>query len=215
MRIARFLSLLILILATACGSRPTPLPPTATALPPTATPTPAPSATPSLVLQVDDFEAVATDWKAGTGDIFTDSSSVSVALTGEHVSQGKQALQLAFKKTDQPKAIFFLDRPLDLSGGRYLQFDLYDPGMLSGAGIALTTGAGAVWFESDSLPVEAGQPVTLTFDLTAATYKTAGTNWEFRANIADRSAVQRLAIILAPARDGSVVLDNVRLSGAP
>jgi hypothetical protein len=101
---------------------------------------------------------------------------------------------------------------MDLSGGRTVRFDIYHEGTIDGAGFALTTGAGAVWHESDTVPVEQGRKVTLTFDITAGNYKTAATNWEFRAFPADRNNVVRLSIILYPRKSGSAILDFICLS---
>jgi hypothetical protein len=112
---------LALILVSACGTgtaQPTQtLPPTTAPSTPTESPTvPAPptqtsvpTSAVSTVTTIDDFEASETSWKAGTVTDFTDSSALSVSLTSEHASQGKQALQLNFEQNDKPKAIFFLD----------------------------------------------------------------------------------------------------------
>lgn len=227
MRIQRLFILFALILVSACGTsnpaRTLPPPatgvvPTLTAVPtttpfPTGTSVPTPAV--STVTLIDDFESSETAWKAGTLPDFTDSSSVSLALTSDHATEGKQALQLNFEQSDLPKAIFFLDKPLDLSQAHFLQFDLFNPGSLAGVGIAMTTGEDKVWYESDSVPVGAGKQASLSFDLTAATYKAASTNWEFRASIPDLNNVSRLAIILYPAKRGSVFVDNLRTSAAP
>jgi hypothetical protein len=216
MRIPRCLILLALILVTACGTATsTPPQPTATQ-PPPPTNTPLPAATLVLVSTLlDDFEIPDTSWKAGTVADFTDSSALSVALATEHASQGKQALQLNFEQNDKPKAIFFLDKQLDLSRASSLQFDIYNPGTVGGAGIALTTGAESIWYESDSQPVAKGNIVSLSFDLTAGTYKAASTNWEFRASIADLQDVHRLAIIIYPSGSGSAWVDAIRFNSAP
>ena len=219
MRIPRSLILLALILVGACGTSKPTLPgdvaPTAgpSILLPTGTFIPWP--TPTMFTTIDDFEASETAWKAGTVPDYADSSALSVALTSEHASQGKQALQLNFEQNDKPKAIFFLDQPLDLSQARFVQFDIYNPGTVSGVGIAVTTGADLVWYESDSFSVEKDKQTSLSFDLTTGTYKAASTNWEFRASIADLNSVSRLAIIIYPAQSGSVFVDNLRLGNKP
>lgn len=225
MRIQKIPFLIGLALITACGTAQpaqTLPPPTITiASTPTELPTSIPTNTPvppaatAVVIPIDDFEASETPWTAGTNTYFTDSSATSLALTGEHVPQGKQALQLNFDMNDKPKAIFFLDKQLDLSQARYLQFDLFNPGSLASVGIAMLTGADKVWFESDGMGVGAGKQASLSFDLTAATYKAASTNWEFRASIEDLHNVSRLAIIIYPAQSGSIFVDNIRLSDTP
>jgi hypothetical protein len=211
---------LVLVIASGCATpapaatrtpQPTPNPPAAPVA--SSTPTSAPTATSSVGLLVDDFEAAATTWKAGTLDVFTDSSATGIALRAEHAAQGRQALQMDFELNDKPKAIFYIDRALDFSKAHTLRFDLFDPGTVAGVGFAVTTGPDAVWYESDSLPVEAGKSTTLSFDLTAGTYKAASTNWEFRASIADLNNVSRLAIIIYPSKNGAAYLDNILLSG--
>jgi hypothetical protein len=164
---------------------------------------------------LDDFEAPTTAWTAGTEAFFPDSSATRLALTGEHASQGKQALQLNFDLNDKPKAIFFIDAPFDLSQAHFLQFDLYNPGSLVRVGIAFQTGADKVWYESDGAGAGVDKQTTLSFDLTAAVYKAASTNWEFRATIPDLNNVSRLAIIIYPAKSGSVFIDNLRTSDTP
>ncbi len=146
------LSLLALLL-TACGtSTPTPSP-TPPPVPDTPTHIPLPQASPTLTQPavastlLDDFEASQTSWTAGTDAFFTDSSAASLALTPQHATHGKQALQLTFEQNDKPKAIFFLDTQLDLSQAHYLQFDLFNPGSLSSVGIAMLTGPDKVWVE--------------------------------------------------------------------
>jgi hypothetical protein len=226
MRISRTMLLLALFLLGACGtSMPSPtLSPATTTAPPTPTEPPTqpvytetrtPTSAPATLTVIDDFEASATTWLAGTADYFNDSSATSLALTGENVSQGKQALQLNFESNDLPKAIFFLDKPLDLSQGRYLEFDVYNPGSLGSLGIAMITGPDQVWVESDGVGVPSGKLTTLSFDLTASTYKTEATNWEFRAAIADLNEVSRLAIIVYPAKTGSIIIDSLRITDTP
>jgi hypothetical protein len=221
MRMRQLFTLLVLIFLCACRtSTPVPAQPTTlaqptTTLPPAPTRTILPTATTALVsTMLDDLEASGTDWQAGTTAFFSDSSALAVSLTSAHASQGGQALQLDFEQNDKPKAIFFLDRQLDLSRVRSVQFDIYNPGTVGGVGIALTSGADSVWYESDSYSAAKGNIVTLTFDLTAAIYKAASTNWEFRASIVDLQDVHRLAIIILPARSGSAYVDAIRLNSA-
>ncbi len=231
MRRLKLCLLLGLFFASACGvTNPTrSIQPTIQVI--IASPTPLPSNTPvplpteTLILTttqaaaasviLDGFEASQTAWTAGTEAFFPDSSATSLALTGEHATQGKQALQLNFELNDKPKAIFFIDQPFDLSQAHYLQFDLYNPGSLASVGIAFQTGPDKIWYESDGIPVGAGKQASLSYDLTAGTYKAASTNWEFRATLADLNAVSRLAIILYPAQSGSVFIDNLRTSDMP
>ena len=223
MRIFRSLTPLLLFLAAGCTAvSPAPAPTetpfavlrskststTAAANLPTATP----STGPKGLLVVDDFEGQETAWTVCIDPECTDSSATGVALTSDHATHGTQALALNFEKNDKLKAVFYIEKPMDLSGGRTIRFDIYHEGTIDGVGFALTTGAGAVWHESDTVPVEQGKVITLSFDLTAGTYKTAATNWEFRSFIAGRNNVVRLSIILYPRKSGSAVIDYLCLS---
>ena len=143
--------------------------------------------------------------------MYADSSATSIKLTNEHVTQGSQALELSFDKSDLPKAIFFILEPMDLSQVHTLKFDLYNPDTASGVAIAFNTGPGLVWHESDTYPLSSGKQ-TVEFDLTQAIYKTAATNWEFWASIADLDSTQQFSIVLFPAQAGIVVVDNIRLT---
>jgi hypothetical protein len=230
MRNIRLFTLLIMLFAAGCGtnSQASTIPPSETIAPkavptdtrastkeilPSATRTPAPGL---IIIQViDDFEVPKTDWIAGMEPEYTDSNSTSAVLSMEHPSQGTQSLELAFESNDKPKAIFYVDRPLDLSKAREIQFDIFNPATAGGVGVAFLTGPEQVWQESDSLPVRAGKTNTLTFDLTASNYKTAATGWEFTASLTGLNQVTRLAIIVYPSTSGSVYLDNIVLLGAP
>jgi hypothetical protein len=98
--------------------------------------------------------------------------------------------------------------------GGAVRFDVFNPGAADGVGFALTTGPDSIWYESDVLPVAAGKTTELWFSFTAANYKTAATNWEFRASLADLDQVTRLSIIVYPNAAGSVTLDDLYLAAA-
>jgi hypothetical protein len=164
-----------------------------------------------VIQVIDDFESAKTDWIAGMEPEYADSSSTSAVLSEDNPSQGTQSLQLSFDANDKPKAIFYVDRQLDLSKGSALQFDIYNPGTIDGAGVSFTAGPDKIWQESDSYPASAGKTTTITIDLTAAAYKTVASNWEFRASLADLDQVSRLAIIIYPSKTGSVYIDNIVL----
>lgn len=213
MRALRWSTLLSFALVTACGIA-TPVPTPTAAPTPTEFPAPA-SPDEEIFIVIDDFEAGETAWRAGLEPEFADSSALGVALTGESVTQGSQALRLDFEQDDRPKAIFLLDRPLDLSRAPFLQFDLYNTGSAAAVVLAVTVGQDQIWYESRDFPLAAGVHNRVVFDLTAGDFKAASTNWEFRAAISDLDQVHRLAIIIIPAGSGSVALDNVLLTDTP
>jgi hypothetical protein len=196
---------------TAAVILPTGTPSAAPADPATMTP----SAEPKVLLVIDDFEAEETAWTVCVDPECADSSAFSVELTPDHATHGIRALKLNFEKNEKLKAVFYIEKPMDLSGGRTVRFDMYHEGTIDGVGFALTTGANAVWHESDAVPVEQGMKVTLSFDITAGYFKTAATNWEFRSYLADVDNVVRLSIVLYPRETGSVLIDYLYLSDAP
>jgi len=219
MQIIRALIPFTLILIAGCTAGSPSPEPTASAVktaakaaPRVIPPTMTPSTAPNVLRLIDDFEAAETAWTVCIDPECADSSATGVALTPDHATHGIRALALHFEKNDLPKAVFYIEQPMDLSGGRAVRFDIYHEGTIDGVGFALTTGAGAVWHESDAVPVEQGKIVTLSFDLTAGNYKTAATDWEFRAPIAGLNAVVRISIIIYPRKAGSAVIDYLYLS---
>jgi hypothetical protein len=170
-----------------------------------------PSDAPQVVSVIDDFEADETSWNVCADSECADSSATLTELPPDHASHGTRALKLVFEKTEKPKAVFYIEQPMDLTAGTTIQFDIYHEGTIEGVGLALTTGEDLIWHESDSVPVERGNKVTITFDLAAGTYKTAATNWEFRAPIANLDKVVRLSIIVYPRAAGSAIIDYLCL----
>jgi hypothetical protein len=167
-----------------------------------------------MILMIDDFEGAQTAWTVCADPECTDSSATVVALTADHASQGKQALQLNFEMNDRPKAVFYVQRPMNLGAGRAVRFDIYNPGTVDGVGFALATGPDSIWYESDRISVMLGKTTTLSFDLTTGNYKTAAAHWEFRASLTDLHTVVRLSIVFYPKAAGAVYLDNLYLAGA-
>lgn len=164
----------------------------------------------ATVTWLDDFEAKTTTWQPGKAPTYGDSSAQAVALTAEHAT-GTQALALQFTKSEKPKAIFLLERPLDLSQAPILEFDLFNPGAAIEVAIALSTGSSWEWHESTSALLKQGAQ-TIAFDLTSNQYKTARSNWAFTVAVDKPVETQRLALIIIPASDGAVYLDNLRLT---
>lgn len=159
---------------------------------------------------LDDFDAPRTAWQSGVAPTYQDSSATKVVLTTDHAT-GKQALALHFTKTEKPKAVFLVERPLDLGQAPILEFDLFNPGVATEVALALSTGSSWEWHESASASLAQGAQ-TIAFDLTSNQFKTARSNWAFGVSLAKPAETQRLAIIITPTDDGAVYLDNLRLT---
>ncbi|MCL4504716.1 MAG: cellulase family glycosylhydrolase [Chloroflexi bacterium] len=189
--------LLILTLLSACSP------------PPALTVSPAPMPVIGNVLVIDDFENPVTSWAPGTWPDFHDSSATRVVISEQHASRGSHALQMLFDEGNQPKAIFHLDRRLDISGTQTVAFDLYnEDGAARAVGIALRSGAEQQWQESRPAPVKPGENA-VQFDLGASAYKTAATNWQYSATLQALNDVRQLAIVVYPNKSGSVYLDKL------
>jgi hypothetical protein len=163
---------------------------------------------------LDDFEETATAWRAGQPPDYSDSSATGVTASAQNASHGAQALELSFAKTDAPKAIFYLEKGFNLSGGGYLEFDLYNPGGARAVAIALSLGNNWEWLESAEAPLTEG-PQTVSFDLGAQNYKSLATGWEYTARLEPLNDTRRIAIIVYPSQTGSVFIDALRVSEQP
>ncbi len=169
-------------------------------------PTPATFAGNAMI--IDDFESASTAWVPGMWPMVGDSSATRAALSTQHPTRGRQSLQLQFNG-DRQKAIFTLDRPLHLSDAQTLAFDLYnDDGAAQAVGIAFRSGPERRWQESAPEPVKPG-PNAVQFDLTQATYKSAQTNWQYSVTLQSMNDVQSLAVVVYPAKAGSVYIDKL------
>ncbi|GGJ59089.1 DUF5060 domain-containing protein [Deinococcus roseus] len=167
-------------------------------------------ATAACAQSLDTFEGSLTPWKAGLAPTYSDSSALEVQLTPEHAMEGKQALELKLDRNNQPRAIFLLERSLDLSQAPFLKFDVFNPDVADGVAIALSTGNSWEWFESEVQPVKTGQQ-TVAFDLTSDRFKAARSSWNIGTKVEGLNATQRIALLVFPKAGGSVYLDNLRL----
>ena len=189
--------LLIVLLISACSPQPA------------QTVSPTPKNVIGNVMVIDDFETSTTQWAPGMWPYFTDSSATRVVISEQHASRGSHALQMLFDESNQPKAIFYLDRRLDISGTQTMAFDLFnESGAARAVGIAMRSGADQKWQESKPAPVKPGVNAVV-FGLDASTYKTAATDWQYSATLQALNSVSQLAIIVYPNKSGSVFLDKL------
>jgi hypothetical protein len=158
---------------------------------------------------VDDFEATSSAWVAGTWPYFSDSSAMSANLSKDHVTRGKQSLQLSFNAGSQPKAIYTLDRELQLGASTTLALDVYNgTGAARAIAIAMRNGDDRQWQESRPITLKPGANA-VQFSLSERNFKTAGVNWEYTATVTQTNAVHELALILFPVNAGSVYVDKL------
>ncbi len=158
---------------------------------------------------LDDFEGTSSSWVAGTWPSFSDSSATRVSPSQAHVTHGSQSLQLNFSLGSQPKAIFILDRELQLGQSEALALDVYDDeGAASSIAIAMRNGEGRQWQESKPMLLKPGTNA-IHFSLTERHFKTAGVNWEYTTTVTQTDAVHQVALILFPTKTGSVYVDKL------
>lgn len=154
-----------------------------------------------------DFEEPNSGWTPGVWPYFNDSSATRVSIVTTHVTRGQHAMQLDFEKRDQPKAIFVLERNINLTNTAQLAFDLYNgEGAAESVGIAFR--AGNQWQESRAYVLKPGANA-VQINLTPADFKTAATNWQYTTGLTGLDAITELAIVIYPNRSGSVYMDNL------
>lgn len=105
-----------------------------------------------------------------------------------------------------------LGDPGDWSGKTTLTFDLYNDGDAATADVAIRTGWNWVWHESMPYTLQHGWNYNITYDLTAANWKTAASNWEYTSMIAYLDNVKSIDVgVFGYAHPGFVYIDNIRL----
>jgi hypothetical protein len=174
---------------------------------------------------LDDFEVASTTWFAGKPPDYSDSTASVVEISTTDQVEGYQSLALSFNFTppaegseslsDLPaqKAIFNKEGLVNLSAARYLTFAISDPErVLDAVSVALSTGGDWYWHESQPVIMDHQGGVNLVLiDLTASNWKTAQTNWEPTAILANTSLVNRISIIIYPRKAGKVYLDYLAI----
>jgi hypothetical protein len=204
------------MLLAACipsGAAPASSPTPAITQAPTAVPSPATaqvqaSAAPDPI----HFQSSLAVWAANKPPTYADSTSTNLSVTSEHALNGQQSLELVFDFNEGLKALFSLERPIDLSNAARLYIELSDPdGVLDSVAVALSTGTDWLWHEAVPQKVQTGDN-SLTFDLAGSDFSTAATGWKPGARLANLDQVQRLSVILFPKKSGKVYLQSVRTS---
>ncbi len=103
--------------------------------------------------------------------------------------------------------------PADWSQKSILTFDLYNAGDPVSCDLAVRTGDNWTWYESPLTTLSPGWN-HITIDLAGSTWKTAATNWQYTASLADRNKIKSFAVgVFNYTHPGSFYIDNFRLDG--
>ena len=163
---------------------------------------------------IDDFEANQTQWLAGVWPRFTDSSATGAQNVPQHATRGRQALQLSFDWRNLPKAVFYQNQEFDLSNVQTMGFDLYnEDGAAAHVAVAFRSGNRQYWQESRPVAVKPGSNAVM-FDLHAPIYQSEPAQGQYTATLDAVDHVHQLAIVIFPARSGTVYIDKLLAIGA-
>ena len=105
-----------------------------------------------------------------------------------------------------------MEGPLDVTGYRYLQFDLGNAGGLTTIGFFVESNT---FTESSPQTVISGQG-TYTFDLQALTWKSANSGWSYNSAVQSLGSIQRIGILFYETTGSNTAyVDNVRKCSGP
>lgn len=155
--------------------------------------------------------AVGKNW--GDGD-----TSKAVAQSQTWASEGQSSLELSFNAMVKDKGATCFTEMMDItdfSPYEAVSFDVNNPtGSPMQVAVAITTGDGWAWFESNVFDLPAGESKDLSVPLFEDNLKAASTNWEYKTSLLDPDDVRRVAFkFFGPeGLAGSVFLDNIRLT---
>lgn len=142
---------------------------------------------------VSNWTAVKTNW--GDGD-----KSTAVEASADWASEGRQSLKCSFEPTSgkaKESATFFSEKlPFtDISPYDALSLDVYNPTKSTvQIALALTTGSGWDWFESKAYDIAPGEKKTVRVELYEGALKSAGSKWQFSADLEGSDDLRRLAV---------------------
>ena len=159
------------------------------------------------------WTAVKTNW--GDGD-----KSTAVALSDEWASDGSKSLKCSFESTvgkSKESATFYSEKLglTDISPYDAISVDVYNPTSATiQVALALTTGSGWDWFESTAFDVPAGAKQTVRVELYEGTLKSAGSKWQFGADLEGADDLRRLAVkffVPEGVKETAAYVDNIQL----
>ncbi len=154
--------------------------------------------------------AVGKNW--GDGDC-----SKSVAVSEAWATEGKKSLVLTFNPLVKDKGATCFTEMLgitDFSSYEAIVLDVLNPSdKPMQASVAVTTGDGWEWFESNVFDLVAGENKDLRIELFNGSLKSAGTGWKFTSDLKSPDNVLRVAVkFFGPEGfSGTVNIDNIRL----
>ncbi len=170
----------------------------------------------SGIVLLEGFEGAAS-WMAvgknwGDGD-----TSKAVAQSAAWASEGSKSLELSFNPMVKDKGATCFTEMMDITDFSPYEAILLDVNNPASSpmqvAVAVTTGEGWAWFESNVIDLPSGESKDLRVDLYTGSLKTASTNWEFKTDLLDSDDVRRVALkFFGPeGLSGSVFVDNIRL----
>jgi hypothetical protein len=129
---------------------------------------------------------------------------------GSMTGEGQQ-LVLRFQRGPQGKTAVSLpcSPPLELSTRDIVAFDV-ESRLRCGCRLALGIVSGERYFESQPFYVKPGSN-TAFFDMSARTFKTENSNWEYRAGLGSFIKADRLTLLVYSPMDGEIAIENARV----
>lgn len=144
---------------------------------------------------------------------WSDNNTTLLDVSTEFASEGKNSLRVDFAGAGS-KIYAVTEGEWDMSSLSSISLDLYNTTDDGSAVVAVCTGDAYFWWESSPIPVKNGWNKGLTFDLTAASWKSASTGWAFTSKPKGLKSVKRLVVLFyeGSKKSGSVYIDNINLN---
>ena len=134
----------------------------------------------------------------------------------EGATQGKRALKVTLRgKGKKGKIHLRRDLDLDLSQASALLIDVTSPAPKLQIALALRSEPGGVFQESTPVTLKEGLNKDVRFPLDSATWKNEKSKWQYDGLPVNLKSVARLMLLIftADEKEGSFVLDNLRIEG--
>ncbi len=131
-------------------------------------------------------------------------------------TQGKRALKVTLRgKGKKGKIHLRRDLELDLSQASALLLDVTSPAPKLQIALALRSEPGGIFQESSPITLKEGLNRDVRFPLDSATWKNEKSKWQYDGLPVNLKSVARLMLLIftADEKEGSFVLDNLRIEG--